>query len=471
MTDPTNEELVNLVKLSLSKYIRKPQLTNKLLNKPPFKFLHDIITNIIHNTGYLSGIFSDDELKSQNVVTKDKKVKFLEKLIINVQLTTGKQILAKPSKIVAGLEVTKTLELLITIVNGIDANNKNSQKTNFKTKKKESVRNNIQNINKNKSLDKDESIEIKSQETAEYTSNKSEPTVGQVLTKLDESLSNFVEQVNEKVGIEVNEKKLNGDKEENNSNKILLKNESNNESVKQKSPKKNKVDEQQLRKLNELNSINKPLRPKSSRPPAPNRRIQLSSLPELPKYSDNFFSKNDDLNDIDDNIVSIEVVDNASKLNTIEAQDNDKSQLVSQILETQVELATKAKLESNKVEWEGRYIKEKEILVKQMAIIKQNIQSITKSTNPLSKLINNMQENIDQMNRELNQWKSFNQRTNEKLDLEKRISEDKINPLKIQLEKLKNDIEEKIEMINYAKANIFKNKYHINYLITERFTK
>lgn len=46
MTDSMNKELVKQIQSSLVKYINKPQLTEKLLNKPPFKFLHDIITNV-----------------------------------------------------------------------------------------------------------------------------------------------------------------------------------------------------------------------------------------------------------------------------------------------------------------------------------------------------------------------------------------------------------------------------------------
>lgn len=38
------------------------------------------------------------------------------------------------------------------------------------------------------------------------------------------------------------------------------------------------------------------------------------------------------------------------------------------------------------------------------------------------------------------------------------------------LEKLKIDVKEELEMMDYCKANIMKNRAHINYLISERFT-
>lgn len=65
----------------LSKHVKKPPLTEKLLKKPPFRFLHDLISNIIKETGFLKGLFSDEELLSDNIKEKDSKIAFLNKLI------------------------------------------------------------------------------------------------------------------------------------------------------------------------------------------------------------------------------------------------------------------------------------------------------------------------------------------------------------------------------------------------------
>jgi len=57
MTDSMNKELVKQVQSSLTKHINKPQLTEKLLNKPPFKFLHDIVTNVSIGNFYTTILF------------------------------------------------------------------------------------------------------------------------------------------------------------------------------------------------------------------------------------------------------------------------------------------------------------------------------------------------------------------------------------------------------------------------------
>lgn len=97
---------------TLGKVIKKPPLTEKLLNKPPFRFLHDIFTEVIRATGFMKGLFSETEMKSENVKEKEAKMLFLQKAIDVVTMVSGEPLSVKPARIVAGHEPEKTNELL-----------------------------------------------------------------------------------------------------------------------------------------------------------------------------------------------------------------------------------------------------------------------------------------------------------------------------------------------------------------------
>ncbi|XP_068428122.1 TRAF3-interacting protein 1 isoform X6 [Clinocottus analis] len=97
---------------TLGKVIKKPPLTEKLLNKPPFRYLHDIFSEVIKTTGFMKGLYGETEMKSDNVKDKDSKVVFLQKAIDVVMLVSGEPLAAKPVRIVAGHEPEKTNELL-----------------------------------------------------------------------------------------------------------------------------------------------------------------------------------------------------------------------------------------------------------------------------------------------------------------------------------------------------------------------
>ncbi|KAJ8416691.1 hypothetical protein AAFF_G00325690 [Aldrovandia affinis] len=100
---------------TLGRVIKKPPLTEKLLSKPPFRYLHDILNEVIRTTGFMRGLYVEAEMKSDNVKDKDAKIAFLQKAIDVVVLVSGESLLVKPVRIVAGHEPEKTNELLQAI--------------------------------------------------------------------------------------------------------------------------------------------------------------------------------------------------------------------------------------------------------------------------------------------------------------------------------------------------------------------
>ncbi|XP_046685490.1 TRAF3-interacting protein 1 [Homalodisca vitripennis] len=120
MSEDVKLEVIRTTQDSLSRYIKKPPLTEKLLRKPPFRYLHDITTSVMRETGYLQGLYSQDELNPENIKDRESKIAFLEKLIAAVNLSSGINVTARPNKIVAGLDVAKTNELLQAIAKALE---------------------------------------------------------------------------------------------------------------------------------------------------------------------------------------------------------------------------------------------------------------------------------------------------------------------------------------------------------------
>jgi TRAF3-interacting protein 1 len=91
----------------------KPSLTEKYLSRPPFRFLHDIVTSTLRETGFPSNFFAAEELDPSNFEDKGKKVAFLEKIITLVNICHGHAIDVRATKIVAGLEPINTNRFLV----------------------------------------------------------------------------------------------------------------------------------------------------------------------------------------------------------------------------------------------------------------------------------------------------------------------------------------------------------------------
>jgi hypothetical protein len=51
----------------LSRVVKKTPLQEKLLSKPPFRYLHDVVSEVIRKTGFAKDLFSEAEMDSSKV--------------------------------------------------------------------------------------------------------------------------------------------------------------------------------------------------------------------------------------------------------------------------------------------------------------------------------------------------------------------------------------------------------------------
>uniref|UniRef100_A0AC34RIW0 Uncharacterized protein n=1 Tax=Panagrolaimus sp. JU765 TaxID=591449 RepID=A0AC34RIW0_9BILA len=118
--------------------ISRPPLTDQLLQRPPFKFIHDVVNETVRATGVLSNLFTADDLDHTKAgADKTSKIAFLSKLIdgLNIDGTLDD---VKPARIVAGKDPEMTNLLLQRLA--IEASNsvkptKHRSKSKDKTEK------------------------------------------------------------------------------------------------------------------------------------------------------------------------------------------------------------------------------------------------------------------------------------------------------------------------------------------------
>jgi len=106
------EALIPKTQVQLQPLVPKPKLADKLLSKPPFRFLHDVFAAVTASTGFAKGLYNDFEADSANLKEKHHKVAYLDKMIVCVGQAIGRDVDVRAAKIVAGLEPENTNLLL-----------------------------------------------------------------------------------------------------------------------------------------------------------------------------------------------------------------------------------------------------------------------------------------------------------------------------------------------------------------------
>jgi len=98
----------------LQPLFQSPNLSEKLLQKPPFKFLFDIVSSLLQ-TGFGQGVFTEKELDREGYSEKEAKMAFLSRYMQYVSLCLGEEIAAQAKKILAGSEPEKTNAFLVQV--------------------------------------------------------------------------------------------------------------------------------------------------------------------------------------------------------------------------------------------------------------------------------------------------------------------------------------------------------------------
>jgi TRAF3-interacting protein 1 len=91
---------------TLGSVVEAPALTEKLLSRPPFRFIFDVVAEVTAQTGFLAG-----ELPG---MPSDKagRVEYVTELIGKINALRSGVVDADPLKIIAGLDPEKTNVLL-----------------------------------------------------------------------------------------------------------------------------------------------------------------------------------------------------------------------------------------------------------------------------------------------------------------------------------------------------------------------
>lgn len=108
-------EWVAETQATLGTLISKPKMTEKYLKKPPFRFLHDVVMEVIKTSGFGQGLYTPEECDAGGLGDKQAKVDFLNKAMSLTAFALDENISCAANKIVAGLDADKTNAWLVKL--------------------------------------------------------------------------------------------------------------------------------------------------------------------------------------------------------------------------------------------------------------------------------------------------------------------------------------------------------------------
>lgn len=96
-----------------SNLISYPNLEEKYLKRPPFRYLLQIFISLDKKTQFAHKLFTPPELNSKHYSNAERKMEFLKKLMRLVMKVGGKDLIVRPQSIIKGVDCQKTNAFLV----------------------------------------------------------------------------------------------------------------------------------------------------------------------------------------------------------------------------------------------------------------------------------------------------------------------------------------------------------------------
>ncbi|KHN76076.1 TRAF3-interacting protein 1 [Toxocara canis] len=487
--------------------IQRPPLTDQLLQRPPFKFLHDVINATIQNTGFLLDTFTSEELDSSAMKDKATKVEFLQKLITALN-DDGSLKSVKAAKIVAGKEPELTNLLLQKLAK--DAASYQTRNGQLQSK--------INNGSVIREKGTDEKKEKKSrhhdkEETREKSVRKKDRSSSRDHGKKESKEKRRSSRDKDKPsGKSKKKEEKNGESEKENGNnfasrkisideghfedgemEILTKEEGAVHADEEPSGTAKTEDSGIADDLgNELEPVPPPpaqrqqnrLMTASGRPqtsmgrpgtamarPAP-PKLKKKQVAEVEREVEPVAETStvivDERNENDEDFVveSDPAIESIERVDADQIVSDEHGGLVRKILETKKEL--EAGIDEDAPKFSSTSVfdeNERDRTKKEVEKMQKAIQQLTQTTHPLARLFDYIQEDVDSMVKEMDDWRNETKRNTMELRERNANSVDNAERLLMTLKELEDEIKEMRTTIAHTNANIIINEQKIRTLV------
>ncbi|KAI8801088.1 microtubule-binding protein MIP-T3-domain-containing protein [Cladochytrium replicatum] len=509
----------------MGRIIKKPPLNPKLLSKPPFRYLHDMFSELIRTTGFAGGLYDENEMNSENVKEKDAKVAYLTKMIDCVGLSTGVEVRANPLKIVAGMDPEET-NLFIQLIGKVilkkidttdavrrvlagEHQGKRRPPPSAKPAHPQSARppassngsaappraeapSRVSQPQTNPPVQSKhpapkQQVQQQQQPPQQQQQQRQQAPVKEEVQTLQQQQNAQRPPIPQPSNPSQAQPKVQQQQQQPTSSQAQKRlEESQSQSVTDLSATVdqgglNETDERAVkhsdadaeeRQLKPVAQVSRRERPASARPAPPKQRPPEVAVRETgPSHL--IIQEGARKVDDDEEYVIIPTEDMTAEVevaneSTVLDPDAQHGGLVRKILETKKELEGEPGEQTKKTA--VQIIPDKASEKKEIVALRDLIQSLCRSTNPLGKMIHYVQEDVDSMNRELEMWKAEAEKYKESLNDEANITEGTLQPVEEKLKQVERDVEEQLENIRSTKTCILQNDASIKLLLSSLTT-